>query len=93
MPRDATLSDAADPFFNARESAKHLNISEPTFWKGVASGWLPKPAYITPKSPRWRRSWLDAAAEGKRILPREAVAERRARKLARSKKGEIAAAV
>jgi hypothetical protein len=79
-----------DPWLTAAQATEEFGIAEATFWKGVASRWLPPPAYIVPKAPRWRRSWLTAAVEAKRALPREAMAERRARKLARTQ-GKAAA--
>jgi hypothetical protein len=74
-----------DPLLTATQAAEMLGIVVQTFWKNVASGWLPPPTYVAPKAPRWRLSWLTCAMEAKRALPREAVAERRARKLARTK--------
>ena len=32
-----------DPLMNARECALYLQISEPTFWRRVADGTVPKP--------------------------------------------------
>jgi predicted DNA-binding transcriptional regulator AlpA len=74
-----------DPLLKAPQVAEMLGVAVATIWKNVATGWLPPPCYVAPKAPRWRLSWLTAALDAKRTLPREAAAERRARKLARAK--------
>lgn len=71
-----------DPFLTAPEAAESVGLSIAAFWRGVASGRLPAPVYPAPKAPRWRRSELLAALEATRALPREAMAQRRAAKLA-----------
>jgi len=71
-----------DPFLTAPEAAESVGLSIAAFWRGVASGRLPAPVYPAPKAPRWRRSELLAALEATRALPREAMAARRAAKLA-----------
>lgn len=47
--------EITDPLLTARESAKHLQISVPTFWRRVADGTVPKPVKIGALS-RWPRS-------------------------------------
>jgi predicted DNA-binding transcriptional regulator AlpA len=71
-----------DPFLTAPEAAEAVGLSIAAFWRGVASGRLPSPVYPAPKAPRWRRSELLTALEATRALPREAMAQRRAAKLA-----------
>lgn len=71
-----------DPALTAPEGADLVGLSIAAFWRGVASGRLPAPVYPAPKAPRWRRSELLAALEVTRALPREAMAARRAAKLA-----------
>jgi len=44
-----------DPLLTARESASHLQISVPTFWRRVADGTVPEPIKIGGLS-RWPRS-------------------------------------
>lgn len=44
-----------DPLLKAREAAAHLGISEPTFWRHVGKGTLPKPVKLGANS-RWPRS-------------------------------------
>jgi predicted DNA-binding transcriptional regulator AlpA len=44
-----------DPLLTAREGAAELQISEPTFWRWVANGILPKPVKLGGTS-RWPRS-------------------------------------
>ena len=46
-----------DPLLTAREGSAELQISEPTFWRWVASGILPKPVKLGGMS-RWPRSEL-----------------------------------
>jgi predicted DNA-binding transcriptional regulator AlpA len=69
-PAKTGISD--DTLLTARQSADELNISLPAFWKGVADGRLPAPLYVLPRAPRWRRSDLHAALEGRRMRPAEA---------------------
>lgn len=76
----ACVSD--DPLLTARQSAVELNISLPAFWKGVSTGRLPTPVYVLPRAPRWRRSELRAASEGRRMLPAEAKARRKHHRIA-----------
>jgi predicted DNA-binding transcriptional regulator AlpA len=71
-----------DPLLSAHEAAETVALSLAGFWRGVASGRLPAPVYPAPRAPRWRRSELLAALEATRALPREAMAQRRAAKLA-----------
>jgi hypothetical protein len=70
-----------DPLLTARQSAVELN-SLPAFWKGVSTGRLPTPVYVLPRAPRWRRSELRAASEGRRMLPAEAKARRKHHRIA-----------
>ena len=46
-----------DPLLTAREGSAELQISEPTFWRWVANGILPKPVKLGGMS-RWPRSEL-----------------------------------
>ena len=52
----------ADPLLTAREGAAVLQISEPTFWRWVANGTLPKAVKLGGMS-RWPRSELLAVIE------------------------------
>ena len=51
-----------DPLLTAREGAAELQISEPTFWRWVANGTLPKAVKLGGMS-RWPRSELLAVIE------------------------------
>ena len=51
-----------DPLLTAREVAKELGCSEPTFWRWVANRTLPKPVKLGGMS-RWPRSELMAVIE------------------------------
>ncbi|WP_417256262.1 helix-turn-helix transcriptional regulator [Celeribacter halophilus] len=44
-----------DPLLKAREAAALLRISEPTFWRHVGKGKLPKPVKLGASS-RWPQS-------------------------------------
>ena len=54
---------ATDPLLTARESAAETGRAISTFWRDVKRGLIPPPYYVTPRSPRWRRSELRAAVE------------------------------
>jgi predicted DNA-binding transcriptional regulator AlpA len=81
-PRPSRL-DAADPLLTAHESAAEAGCSIAAWWRGVRAEYLPAPYYVAPTLPRWRRSEIKAAVEALRARPSEAVAARRAAKLAR----------
>lgn len=51
-----------DPLLTAKEGAQLLTISEPTFWRHVGNGKLPKPIKLGHLS-RWPRSELQAVIE------------------------------
>ena len=51
-----------DPLLTAREGAAELQISEPTVWRWVANGTLPKAVKLGGMS-RWPRSELLAVIE------------------------------
>ena len=59
-----------DPLLTARQAAAELGKGLSTFWRDVKSGRVPKPYYVSKRSPRWRRSELKATIEG---MPRTAV--------------------
>lgn len=92
LTAELTASPVADdPWLTVEELAEWLGLSQPTVFKNVASGWLPPPTYPAPKAPRWRLSWIVAALEAKRALPRNAMAGRRQAKLARLRSKESTA--
>lgn len=51
-----------DPLLTARESAGELQASEPTFWRWVRQGIVPKPVKLGGMS-RWPRSEILAVIE------------------------------
>jgi len=51
-----------DPLLTAREGAAELQISEPTWWRWVANGTLPKPVKLGGMS-RWPQSEIVAVVE------------------------------
>ncbi len=52
-----------DPLLNVKEAAAERGCGVSTWWRDVRAGLLPEPIYITPKSPRWRLSEIQAAIE------------------------------
>lgn len=61
--RAEARSLAVDPLLNAAEAAPATGRALSTFWRDVKRGILPAPYYVTPKSPRWRLSELQAAVD------------------------------
>jgi predicted DNA-binding transcriptional regulator AlpA len=57
-----TISDNFDPLLTAKESAKTLQCSLPTFWRWVAAGSVPKPVKLGALS-RWPQSEILAVIE------------------------------
>lgn len=55
-----------DPLLTAKESARLLTISEPTFWRHVGNGKLPRPIKLGHLS-RWPRSELLGVIERAKI--------------------------
>jgi predicted DNA-binding transcriptional regulator AlpA len=47
-----------DPLLTAKEAAAYRRQGISTFWRNVKEGLVPKPIYITARSPRWRLSDL-----------------------------------
>jgi len=54
--------EITDPLLTAREGAKVLQVSIPTFWRRVADGTVPPPVKIGCLS-RWPRSEILAVIE------------------------------
>jgi predicted DNA-binding transcriptional regulator AlpA len=75
----------ATELLTADQAADMLGLSLAAVWRAVAAGRLPAPFYPVPRAPRWDRAELRAALEATRALPREAMAARRAAKLAASR--------
>ena len=71
-----------DPMMTAEECAAYCGVALPIFWRSVAAGRLSAPVYPASRSPRWRKSWLDAAMDEPRALPAEAKAARPAARIA-----------
>ena len=61
-PPATSTTTLNDPLYTARESAAFLTISEPTFWRHVAEGKIPRPIKLGHLS-RWPRSELLAVIE------------------------------
>lgn len=56
------MAQITDPLLTAREGAAELQISEPTFWRWVKLGVLPKAVKLGGMS-RWPRSEILAVIE------------------------------
>ncbi len=62
--RRAELRDSTpDPLLNPKEAAAEAGVAVSTWWKHVRAGRFPEPVYPLPRTPRWRRSVIRAAAE------------------------------
>ncbi len=64
--RGRSKYEPTDPLVNASEGAVETGRARSTFWRDVKAGLLPRPFYVTPRSPRWRLSELRAAVEATR---------------------------
>jgi predicted DNA-binding transcriptional regulator AlpA len=62
-PRRRPCYAPDDPLLTAAESAAERGQALSTFWRDVAAGRVPAAYYVSPRSPRWRRSHLHAALE------------------------------
>jgi predicted DNA-binding transcriptional regulator AlpA len=76
------MSPLSPSLLTAEASAEYLGVSLPSLWRAVAAGRLPAPVYPAARAPRWRRDELDAALEATRAKPSQAMAARRAARLA-----------
>jgi predicted DNA-binding transcriptional regulator AlpA len=59
--------ELSDPLLTAREGAKVLQVSIPTFWRRVADGTVPPPVKIGALS-RWPHSEIVAVIENAKAL-------------------------
>jgi predicted DNA-binding transcriptional regulator AlpA len=66
------------------EVADFVRVSIATVWRRVADGSFPPPIYPSACCPRWRPKEIHEALESKRAMPREAMAGRRAARIARA---------
>src|SRR5215831_14325510 len=70
-PREAQLRNldlwaaqqGTDCLVNVKEVAAQLGIGVSTVWRDCKIGTFPAPVYINPKSPRWRKSDIEAHIE------------------------------
>jgi predicted DNA-binding transcriptional regulator AlpA len=61
----AFMKPSPEKMLSPTEAYKFIGLSRPGFYKNVKKGHLPQPYYITPGTPRWRLSELQAAKEGR----------------------------
>ena len=59
----------ADQLLTAKEAAAYRRQGISTFWRNVKEGLVPRPIYITARSPRWRLSDLCPARQSASINP------------------------
>jgi len=59
----------AAQLLTAKEAAAYRRQGISTFWRNVKEGLVPKPIYITARSPRWRLSDLCPARQSANINP------------------------
>jgi len=85
---DAVPETAAsnEPLMTVVDVAEYLGVTEPGVYLAVKNARLPKPVYPLSRSPRWRRSEIDAALEQTRAMPGAARAERRQKRLDEQRK-------
>jgi predicted DNA-binding transcriptional regulator AlpA len=87
LPAPAPIP-AGEDLAPKREARRILgNISNSTFDRGVDSGWIPPPIYVTPRVKRWVPSELRAAAAAHRMTPRQAKELRRQARIAATEIG------
>jgi predicted DNA-binding transcriptional regulator AlpA len=65
--------EPTDPLLTAREGAKFLQVSVPTFWRRVADGTVPKPVKLGALS-RWPRSEIVGVIEAAKARRAETAA-------------------
>ncbi len=58
-----------DPLLTAKEAAAYRRQGLSSFWRNVKQGLVPKPIYITARSPRWRLSELCPARQSANLNP------------------------
>ncbi len=59
------IQPSPEKMLMAQEAARFMNMSRAGFYRNVKDGHLPQAYYITPGTPRWRLSELQAAKEGR----------------------------
>jgi predicted DNA-binding transcriptional regulator AlpA len=75
---------ATEPLWDVGRVAAWLGVSIASVWRGAANGNLPQPVYPSPRCPRWYPNVLREAVQASRQMPRDAMALRRAERIARS---------
>jgi predicted DNA-binding transcriptional regulator AlpA len=78
-------SVANERLLTCKDVAAYLGITEVGVYLGVAGGRIPPPFYPLSRSPRWRRSEIDAALEATREMPSSARAKRRQARVGRQR--------
>jgi len=83
VPKQAIHSPSADDDepMTVSQCCAFFEVSPVSLWRMVNQGRIPKPFYPRPRAPRWTRGDLRKAREQMRMLPSEAKAQHRQRKL------------
>jgi|JI10StandDraft_1071094.scaffolds.fasta_scaffold77940_2 predicted DNA-binding transcriptional regulator AlpA len=58
MPNE--FKNDSDVLMTKREIAEYLRLSVSRIGYYITNGILPKPSYLSPRTPRWRKSEIDA---------------------------------
>jgi excisionase family DNA binding protein len=83
-PEDTTI----EPLMSAVDLAEYLAVTVPGVYLAIKNGRLPPPMYPLSRSPRWRRSEVDAFLEKTRTSPTQARADRRQKRIEKLKATE-----
>lgn len=64
--KKAVSTDQSDPYLSGPQVDKYLSITHQTRWRWIRAGKLRDGVSVTPKSKRWRKSWIDEDMESLR---------------------------
>lgn len=82
-PEDTTI----EPLMALVDLVEYLNITPAGVYLAIKAGRIPPPVYPLSRSPRWRRSEVDALLEKTRTSPTQARADRRQARIDKQKAG------
>lgn len=63
LPNEQKIFIDNDPFLTIHQARNMVNVSESTWRRGVKSGLYPKPAKVSARSVRWRKSDIELCRE------------------------------
>jgi hypothetical protein len=76
-----------EPLMSPDDLAKYLNVTTVAVYLAIKAGRIPPPIYPLLRSPRWRRTEVDAFLEKTRATPTQARVARRQALLEKLKTG------